>query len=160
MGTIVSAPADLVVATSDGIDVRFAGIDLAASLSPHAQEPPGGHGVRISLAAVRGAETMRRDGQFQAARLAWAQRRQDKMTEEEPLPLMPGFSVLDRVWVVLSDELGTEYRLVAGQAAGDGTEWESAWEFVPPPPEAAGTLRLQFTLDGAPTGKTCEVWVQ
>jgi hypothetical protein len=68
MGTIVSAPADLVVATSDGIDVRFAGIDLAASLSPHAQEPPGGHGVRISLAAVRGAETMRRDGQFQAAR--------------------------------------------------------------------------------------------
>ena len=159
MGSIVSAPADLVIATSDGIDVRFTGIDLAASLSPHAQEPPGGHGVRISLAAVRGAETMRRDGQFQAARLAWAQRRQDKMTEEEPLPLMPGFSVLDRVGVVLSDELGTEYRLVAGQAAGDGTEWESAWEFVPQPPAAAGILRLQFTLDGAPTGKTCEVRV-
>ena len=160
MGSIVSAPADLVIATSDGIDVHFAGIDLDASLSAQAQEPPGGNGVRISLAAVRGEETMRRDGQFQAARLAWAQRRQDQVTEEEPVPLMPGFSVLDRVGVVLSDELGTEYRLVAGQAAGDGTEWESAWEFVPQPSEVSGTLRLQFTLDGAPTGKTCEVWVQ
>ncbi|MHC5560912.1 hypothetical protein [Kocuria sp. U4B] len=159
MGSIVSAPADLVIATSDGIDVRFTGIDLAASLSPHAQEPPGGHGVRIGLAAVRGAETMRRDGQFQAARLAWAQRRQDQMAEEEPVPLMPGFSVLDRVGVVLNDELGTEYRLVAGQAGGDGTEWESAWEFVPQPPKVAGILRLQFTLDGASTGKTCEVRV-
>ena len=55
MGSIVSAPADLVIATSDGIDVRFAGIDLAAELSAHAQEPPGVHGVRVSLAAVRGA---------------------------------------------------------------------------------------------------------
>ncbi|MEX5303937.1 hypothetical protein [Kocuria sabuli] len=115
--------------------------------------------MRVSLAAVRGAETMRRDGQFQAAHLAWAQRRQEQMAEEEPVPLMPGFSVLDRVGVVLNDELGTEYRLVAGQAAGDGTEWESAWEFVPQPPEVPGTLRLQFTLDGTPTGKTCEVRV-
>lgn len=157
MGSIVSAPADLVIATSDGIDVRFAGIDLAAELSAHAQEPPGVHGVRISLAAVRGAETMRRDGQFQVARLAWAQRRQDQVAAEEPVPLMPGFAVLDRVGVVLTDEVGTEYRLVAGQVAGDGTEWEAAWEFVPQPPEAAGTLGLQFTLDGTPTGQTCQV---
>ena len=159
MGSIVSAPADLVIATSDGIDVRFTGIDLAAELSAHAQEPPGGHGVRVSLAAVRGAETMRRDEQFRVARLAWAQREDGGRRGKEPAPLMPGFSVLDRVGAVLADEAGTEYRLVAGQAAGDGTEWESAWEFVPQPPAAAGILRLQFTLDGAPTGKTCEVRV-
>ena len=159
MGSIVSAPADLVIATSDGIDVHFAGIDLDASLSAQAQEPPGGNGVRISLAAVRGEETMRRDGQFQAARLAWAQREDGGRRGKEPAPLMPGFSVLDRVGAVLADEAGTEYRLVAGQAAGDGTEWESAWEFVPQPSEVSGTLRLQFTLDGAPTGKTCEVRV-
>ncbi|MGX5358231.1 hypothetical protein [Kocuria sp. KH4] len=159
MGFIVSAPADLVIATSDGIAVRFAEIDLAAELSAHAQEPPGVQGVRVSLAAVRGAEIMRRDGQFQDARLAWAQRRQDQAAEEEPVPLMPGFAVLDRVGVVLTDEAGTEYRLVAGQAAGDGTEWEAAWEFVPQPPEAAGILRLQFILDGTPTGQTCAVQI-
>ncbi|WP_146202162.1 hypothetical protein, partial [Kocuria rosea] len=89
MGSIVSAPADLVIATSDGINVRFTGIDLAAELSAHAQEPPGGHGVRVSLAAVRGAETMRRDGQFQAARLAWAQREDGGKRGKEPGGLTP-----------------------------------------------------------------------
>ncbi|WJZ68408.1 hypothetical protein [Kocuria rosea] len=104
---------------------------------------------------------MRRDGQFYDARRAWAHRHGDVAPEgEESVPIMPGLDVLDRAGEVLSDELGTECHPVAGQVAGDGTEWESAWEFVPQALEAAGALRLQFTLDGTPAGKICEVRVQ
>ena len=161
MTSIVSAPADMVVATSDDIKVRFAGADLTAELPAHVQAPPGAVGVRIRVSGARGPQTMQRDSEFESARLAWYQRRQDGGPAwEESAPTMPGVLVLERVGVLLRDDLGTEYRSVAGQVGGDGTEWEGSWTYLPHPPEAARTLWLEFTLDGDLTGKECEIRIQ
>lgn len=161
MSSIVSAPADLVVATSDDIEVRFAGLDLAADLPAHVQAAPARLGVRVMVSGVRGPETMGRDNKFKAARLAWYQRRKGgDSAPEEAVSAMPGVLVLDRVAALLRDELGTEYRSVAGQIGGDGTEWEGSWTYLPQPPEAARTLWLEFTLDGEPTGKNCEIRIK
>jgi len=150
MATIVSAPPDLVVATSDGVGVRFIGIDLVAT------SWDGKSGMRVNLAAVRGAETGRRDSRFHAAREHWAR----ELTEHGkdaagPPPTMPAVPVFDRVTVTITDDVGTEYECVAGQVAGDGTDWDAAWVYGPRPPGTATRLRLDFVLDGAPTGHVC-----
>ena len=161
MTSIVSAPADLVVATSDDIKVRFAGIDLAADVPAHVQAPPGALGVRVMVSGFRGPKTVDRDNEYHAARLAWYQRRKSGESDsKESVPTMPGVLVLDRVKALLRDDLGTEYRSVAGQIGGDGTEWEGSWTYLPQPPEAARALWLEFTLDGEPTGKDCEFRIQ
>ncbi|KUG56291.1 hypothetical protein AVL61_16745 [Kocuria rosea subsp. polaris] len=161
MTSIVSAPADLVVATSDDIKVRFAGADLTAVLPAHVQALPGAVGVRVMVSGARGPETMDRDNKFESARLAWYQQRKSgEPAREESAPTMPGVLVLERVGALLRDDVGTEYRPVAGQIGGDGTEWEGSWTYLPHPPEAARTLWLEFTLDGEPTGKECEIRIQ
>jgi hypothetical protein len=158
MTTIVFAPGDLIVATSDGIDVRFAGIELDADFSPRPGYPRGGRGVRIRIEGIRGLETQRRDYEFLDAREAWADRLrgQGRDAAGEP-PNMPGVPVLRRVKAIVTDDVGTEYQLAAGQVAGDGTEWDGSWVYAPSPPEAALTLKFRFTLDGEPTGKECAV---
>ncbi|MGQ1797059.1 hypothetical protein ACT4S5_08000 [Kocuria oceani] len=141
MASIVFAPADLVVATSDDIKVRFAGADLAAELPAHVQAPPGAVGVRVMVSGVRGPETMQRDSGFESARLAWYQQRQDGgPAREGSAPTMPGMLVLERVGALLRDDVGTECPSVAGQVGGDGTEWKGSWTYLPHPPEAARTL--------------------
>jgi hypothetical protein len=75
MASIVSAPGDLIIATSDGIDVRFAGIRVDIDLPPHVDSSNGGCGIHISLEGVRGPETRQRDVHFDAARQAWVERR-------------------------------------------------------------------------------------
>lgn len=161
MTFIVSAPADLVVATSEGIEVRFAGIGLATGPPAHVQAPLGALGVCVMVSGVRGPETMDRDNQFRTARLAWYQRRKSGgSVPEEPAPMMPGVLVLERVGALLRDDLGTEYRCVAAQIGGEGTEWEGAWTYLPQPPDMARTLWLEFTLDGEPTGRDCEIRLQ
>jgi hypothetical protein len=112
-------PDDLVIAASDGIDVRFAGIELNIGVPPGPEHPERGKGVRIRLAGVQGEETQRRDA------------------------ALPG--------------LGTGYRCVKDQMAGDGTNWEASWLYLPGPPDAARILSIRFTMDGVPTGKECEV---
>ena len=150
MATIVSAPPDLVASVSDGISVRFVGIDLDA------KSWDGKVGVRVNLAAARGPETSRRDAEFHTAREAWARelKERGKDAAGDP-PTMPGVPVLSAVQVKITDDVGTEYGLIAGQVAGDGTDWDASWIYAPRPPADAGRLRLEFTLDGQPTGRTC-----
>ncbi|MEX5270240.1 hypothetical protein [Kocuria sabuli] len=161
MTSIVSAPADPVVVDCDDIKVFFAGIDLAAILPAHVPVPLGVLGVQARAWGVRGPETMQRDSEFQAARLAWSQRRRSGgSVADEPVPTMPGVLVVDQVKALLRDDLGTEYLRVAGRIGGEGTEWQGSWTYPPQPPEAARTLWLEFTLDGEPAGKGFEIRVQ
>jgi hypothetical protein len=49
MMTVISAPGDLVVATSDGIGVRFAGVELTIHLPGHPAAVPGERGIKVNL---------------------------------------------------------------------------------------------------------------
>ncbi|WP_152231026.1 hypothetical protein [Georgenia ruanii] len=144
MSIIVSAPANLIVATSDGIDVRFAGVDLDTDVMPSPTYRGGGKGIRISFEGVRGPETQERDVAFLRARAAWVDR--TKAHGEEAagdMPTMPGDLALSPVKAIVVDDMGTEYRLESGRVAGDGTEWSASWVYVPEPPVGAQRLQLQ-----------------
>jgi len=158
MTTIVYAPGDLIVATSDGIDVRFVGIEINAEFPSSPAYPRGGTGVLIRLEGVRGLETQRRDYQFLDAREAWADRLKGRGREAagDP-PTMPGVHVLERVKAIVTDDVDTQYQLAAGQVAGDGTEWDASWGYAPTSPPSAGILRILFMLDSELKGKECEV---
>ena len=157
MMAVTHAPSDLVVATSDGIEIRFGGVVLETAppfVGLHAGEP----GIHVQLTGVRGPETQRRDSQLDRQRQAWVERRQSAGPGSAgPPPDMPGVSVLERVAAQLSDDAGTLYRRAGGSMAGDGMDWEALWVFVPEPPPAATALRLDFTVDGKPTGRHCTV---
>ena len=155
MATIVSAPSDLVIAVSDGIPVLFAGADVEAT------SWDGKAGIRVSVAGVRGPETMQRDATFRTAQAAWARRLKEhgKAAAGDP-PTMPGVPALSRVKVNVTDDVGTRYEFVAGQVAGDGSEWDASWIYAPRPPAVARELRLEFTLDAEPTGRDCKLTLQ
>jgi hypothetical protein len=70
---------------------------------------------------------------------------------------MSGVLALEPISVTISDDVGTEYRCVSGQIAGDGTEWSASWTYLPEPPQRVHRLKLEFTLHGEPTGKHCQV---
>ena len=152
MPITVLVSADLVVAESDGITIRLGGVELDA------QDWDGQAGMRVDLHGVRGLETMRRDEEFRAAREAWSRRLQQHGQDlaGDPPP-MPGVAVLNRVQADITDDVATDYRLLAGQVAGDGTDWEASWVYGPRPPMNASRLHLTFTLDGEPTGRGCTV---
>ncbi|RAM37212.1 hypothetical protein [Arthrobacter globiformis] len=158
MTTVVSAPGDLVVATSDGIDVRFAGMELTESLPAGVKARPGERGIKVRLEGVQGPETQQRDHQFTEAIVDWVEQREKRGAESagQP-PTMPGVLVLEPVQLRISDDFGTEYECVAGQIAGDGTEWSASWMYLPEPPKHVRSINLVFTLHGAPTGKDCQI---
>lgn len=158
MTSIVFAPGDLIIATSDGIDVRFAGINLGVRVPHHALNLEGTRGVQVKLEGVRGFQTQQRDQQHESAILAWAERlKAHGRGNAGPAPTMPAVPVLDRVRSLVTDDVGTDYKLAAGQVAGSGTDWDASWIYSPEPPDAARILTLRFTLDGSPTGKECKV---
>ncbi len=158
MMTIVAAPADLVVATSDGVDVRFAGIDSIADAPIVSGETLGREGLRIYFQGIRSHETWQRDVRYEEQLVQWADLRNREGAEAAgDAPSMPGQLVLGPVGAVISDDVGTTYRLSAGQVAGSATGWESTWVYLPEPPKTARLLKLEFTLDDEPTGKTCQV---
>jgi hypothetical protein len=158
MMTIVSAPADLVVAESDGIAVRFAGVELTRKRPNHVAAVQGEPGIRVNLEGVRSHETVGRDQSFVEARLRWVERRKEHGAETAgDGPIMPGVLALEPIRVVISDDAGTEYHSASGRVAGDGTEWAASWSFVPEPPKNVRTLSLDFTLHGESTGKRCRV---
>jgi hypothetical protein len=134
--------------------VRFAGVELDV---PAPRQPDGlgdGRGIQVALAGARDEVTMRRDGDFELARVAWAERLRELGRDGagDP-PSMPGVAVLQRVQAVVTDDVGTSYPLVAGRVAGDGTEWEAWWVYAARPPRTARRLHLRFTVDGEPTGR-------
>ncbi|WP_104091899.1 hypothetical protein [Arthrobacter sp. GMC3] len=158
MTTIISAPGDLIIATSDGIDVRFAGIDPTFLLPPGVGESSEMQGVAVYIEGVPSLETRLRDQRHVQEIEHWAELRKRHGTEAAGrFPIMPGEPVLSRVKVRLTDDVGTEYRWVGGKVAGTGTEWDGCWGYAPEPPMSARLLNFEFTLDGEPTGKSCKV---
>ena len=158
MMTIVAAPADLVVATSDGVDVRFAGIESIADVPIVSGETLGRAGLRIYFQGIRNHETWQRDVRYEEQLVQWADlRNRDGAGAAGDAPSMPGQLVLGPVGAVISDDVGTTYRSIAGQVAGSATGWESTWVYLPERPKTAQILTLEFTLDDEPTGKTCQV---
>ena len=157
MNAITNAPQDLVIATCDTIDIRFAGVrfeNAPNSVGRGAGQPS----IRFHLTGVRGQETMSRDNQFQRDLEEWAARRKTEGPDSvAPLSKMPGVVVFERITTQITDDVGTEYRWAGGRVAGGGTEWDATWFFQPAPPLGARTLRFEFSVDGEATGKHCEV---
>lgn len=156
--TVISAPGDLVVATNDGVDVRFAGIESIADVPIDSAGWLGSEGIKIYFQGIRSHETWQRDVRYEEQLTQWADMRKRKGEEAAgDAPSMPGQLILGPVGAVISDDVGTNYRLTSGQVAGSATEWESTWVYLPNPPRAARFLTLEFTVDDEPTGKTCTV---
>lgn len=157
MNKITDAPQDLVVATCDTIDIRFAGVgfeNAPSSVGRGAGTPS----IRFHLSGVRGQETMTRDNQFQRDLEEWAVRRKaDGPDSDVPPSKMPGVIVFERITTRITDDVGTEYRCAGGRVAGGGTEWDATWFFQPAPPPGARALRFEFSVAGESTGKHCEV---
>lgn len=158
MMTVVSAPGDLVVATIDGVGVRFAGIESIGDAPVVSADWLGREGIRLYFQGIRSHETRQRDFRYeeQLVQRGNLRDRDGAQAVGDP-PAMPGQLVLGTVGAVISDDVGTTYRMDAGQVAGSGSEWEATWVYLPEPPRTARILTLEFTLDGEPTGKTCQV---
>lgn len=87
MTKVISAPGDLVVARSDGVDGRFAGLELTSDIPGHVQVRLGERGIKISLEVIRGRETGLRDHRYDQARLQWVERRRTDGAESAgPMP--------------------------------------------------------------------------
>lgn len=158
---IISAPSDLIIANSGGIDVRFAGIDLK-SAPGYVGERAGEHSVYLHLNGIRGTKTQLRDAQFLRDLQAWSERDKDLEVagQEEHPPQMPSIAVFDRIGIQLTDDVGTEYRRTGGKMAGSGTEWDALWIYTPAPPPNAQKLRIEFDVDGQTTGKHCTLTLE
>jgi hypothetical protein len=160
MTEVISAPGDLIVATSDGVDVRFAGLELTADVPGHVQVQPGERAIKINLEAIRCLVTAQRDQIYNEAMLEWVERRKSQGAESAgPVPIMPGVLAFEPVDLQITDDCGTDYRFVSGQAAGDGTEWSASRTYLPEPPRQANILSLVFMLHGSPTGKSCKIQI-
>lgn len=157
MNKMTDAPGDLVIATCDTIDIRFAGVgfeNAPSSIGKGAGEPS----IRFQLAGVRGQETMTRDNEFQRDLEQWAARRKTIGPDSDVAPSkMPGVMVFERITTEITDNVGTKYRWAGGRVAGGETEWEATRFFQPAPPPGASTLHFEFSVDGESTGKHCEV---
>ncbi|MDJ0313456.1 hypothetical protein [Arthrobacter sp. H35-D1] len=158
MTSIVWAPGDLIVATNDGVDVRFAGVEITPDVPAFLGRVPGERGIRVQLAGVTSAETMELDSAYLSEMEAWGRglKLHGKDSAGRP-PVMPGETVLSAVKAVITDNHDTDYHCVAGQVAGTGSEWDGSWVFVPEPPEQVNHITIEFTLKGEPTGKSCRV---
>lgn len=134
MMVITHAPHDLVVGTSDGVDVRFAGVEL--------KDAPGYVGVgsgrpsiQFCLSGVRGEETSSRDLRYERELGEWGGRHKAAGSDStERPPSMPGVAVFEQVTTRISDDVGTDYQRAGGQVAGGGTEWDARWTYTPAPP--------------------------
>lgn len=65
MKVLTHAPADLVIGTSDGVDVRFAGVQLKDTPGDLGGATARRAGIHLFLSGVRGEETMSRDVLFE-----------------------------------------------------------------------------------------------
>jgi len=158
MTTIVWAPGDLVVAGSQGVDVRLAGVEITADIPHRLGQPAGERGILVHLACVTGPATMKLHGDHELAMHAWGERRKAGGADAAgPPPAMPGETILRTVQPMVSDNRDTDYRWVASQFAGTGTEWDGRWAIVPEPPAGVKHLTIEFTVDGVLTGKSVRV---
>lgn len=158
MTSIVWAPGDLIVATHEGVEVRFAGVEITSEAAGYMGRLPGERVIKVHLAGVTSAVTMDLDNSHLRALEAWGEER--KLHGADSVgrpPVMPGDAVLSAVKAIVTDNHDTEYGWVAGRVAGTGSEWDSSWMFAPEPPEGVKHLTIEFTLNGELTGKSCRV---
>lgn len=158
MTSIVWAPGDLIIASNQGVDVRFAGVEIITDIPQHVGLVPGGRVIRVHLTAIRGRATLELDDGYGTAVEAWAAERaaQGRESAGRP-PIMPGDVVLTPVQALITDNHDTEYRRVGGRAAGAGSEWDASWVFAPEPPAGVKHLTIEFTLHGGLTGRSVRV---
>lgn len=161
MTSIVWAPGDLIIATSQGVDVRFAGVEISTDLPERRWPLPGERGIRVHLSGVRSGATAELDGAYGTALAAWEEQRtaQGHDGADRP-PIMPGEVVLTPVQAVITDNRDTNYRRMAGRVAGSGTEWDAFWVFTPEPPAGLKHLTIEFTLHGELTGRSVRVQLE
>lgn len=158
MTTIVWAPGDLVVASNEGVDVRFAGVEITADIPEHHERAAGERGIRVHVAGVTSPLTMDLDNRHLQEVDVWAEER--KLVGPENVrrfPVMPGDTVLGAIKPVITDNHDTDYRCIGGRRAGTGSEWDGSWVFVPEPPAGVRHLTIEFMLNGETTGKSCRV---
>jgi hypothetical protein len=103
------------------------------------------HSLFIRLCAVQTERTRALDAQWAAEFERFVEelgitRERAGATRPEP-PQQPG-SVLSRVRLDVSDDLGSAYRITACSAAGTGSEWRADWSFEPGVPPAAKVLTV------------------
>lgn len=153
MTTIVRAPGNLIVATIDKVDVRFAGVDVTTA-PLHVDVLSGTPCVVAYLSAARGYETVSRDSE-----VAQTQSLEDLAAEaaEAQKDGPPKLSNLSRVSVTITDDEGTQYEPSGFRMVGDGIGWDDMRVYTPAPPSAAATLHLDFTVDGESTNSRCDV---
>ncbi|MEG9250005.1 hypothetical protein V6S67_18090 [Arthrobacter sp. Soc17.1.1.1] len=153
MTSIVRAPGNLIVATIEKVDVRFAGVDVTKA-PLHVDVPLGTPCVVVYLSAVRGYETVSHD-----AEIAQTRSREDLAAEAEEAQNdgPPKLSNLDTVGVTITDDEGTQYEPSGFRMVGDGLGWDDMRVYTPAPPSAAATLHLDFTVDGESTNSGCDV---
>lgn len=145
---ITHAPLDLVVAISDGIAIRFGGVELQ-DVPNYAGATAGEPSIPFHLSVVRGMETATRDAQFLRELEEWSDRRKAAASDSpERPPVMPGVPVFERLTTSVTDDVGTEYRQAGGKVAGFNTEWDATWVYTPAPPPKARTLRFEFSIEG------------
>lgn len=63
MTRIISAPSDFIIASSDGIDVRFAGIEPTFRFPVGVSPETGSGGITVYIEGVKSRETFGRDNQ-------------------------------------------------------------------------------------------------
>lgn len=95
--------------------------------------------VEVVLGAEQGPSREAASTDFAAAYRQW-----EEQVEPGAPPPWPG-ERLGTTALVVSDDVGTPYRLASGQTGGEGTEWEVRWGFRPTPPATARRLTLDFT---------------
>ena len=160
MTTIVSAPGNLIIATGDGLQVQFGGVEIPVEVPAGARSGPGEQGIKVNLQVVRCLETQRRDQAFDTEMELWGTLLAAQGREAVgPPPSMSGAVALNAVRIEIFDDAGDTYRYVAGQVAGTGTEWDGSFIYVPAPPPNIRHLNLEFSLNGVPTGKSCRIRV-
>lgn len=160
MTTIVSAPGNLIIATSDGLKGQFGGVETPVEVPAGSRSVPGEQGIRVCLQAARCLETQRRDQDFDTGMELRARQLTSQGKEAAGLPpARSGAVVLNAVKIEISDDVGGTCRYVAGQVSGTGTAWDGSFVYVPAPPMNVKHLNIEVSLDGVPTGMCCRIRV-
>lgn len=113
----------------------------------------------INLCAAQNERTRSLDAQWAAEFEQFTQdvgAARERGDAARPVPPDQPGELLNRVPLVVSDDLGTAYRSTGRSAAGTGTEWRAEWWFEPGVPKAANVLTVRLdTPEGS--RRACEV---
>jgi hypothetical protein len=151
MATVVRAPGNLIVATMGEIRLRLAGVEVAKA-PLFVDAPSKTPCVVVYLSAVRGDETVLHD------EIAHSRHPQNDADDEEaPLTGPPQLSNLERVGIIITDDVGGSYRPAGFRLVGDGHGWDDMRVYCPAPASTATILHRDIVVDGQSTERSCDV---